>query len=133
MLSLKQLKKGISDYLNGRRDLDELEDWFSVESWNAHIWGSPALDRAVFDIEASFSKYQFEDASEEDLRQELAGTIAAFPPEDDVSDWLGSSSASDQLSVDQRPVSSDPSPALARPEPWSSVSWCFVERERLLV
>lgn len=88
MLNVKQLGAKVSDYLERRLDLEDLEDWFSVESWNVHKWGSPAVDRAVFDVEAVFSKYHFEGVSELELRHELAGTIAAFPLEDDVIDML---------------------------------------------
>lgn len=59
-------------------DLEEIEDYFSLESWNVRKWGSQADIDRVFEIEAVYSKALVEDLSDASLRKELANAIRPF-------------------------------------------------------
>ena len=78
MFNLDQLRQQIDRYLAGDLSLSELEDWFSIESWNVHQWGSAQEIDRVFSLESLFSKYHFENLGESSLRLELAMPIGPF-------------------------------------------------------
>jgi hypothetical protein len=78
MFSLDELRQKIDRYLDREISLSELEDWFSIESWNVHQWGSEEEIERVFSLESLFSKYHFEELGESGFRTELAKPIRPF-------------------------------------------------------
>ena len=78
MFSARELHSRVQACIEGRISRDEFEDWFSVESWNVHKWGSADLVDAVFAIEAAFSSRHFDRVAENQFRAELANAIRPF-------------------------------------------------------
>ena len=78
MFSLDELRRKIGRCVAGALSVSDFEDWFSIESWNVHQWGSADEIDLVFSIEALFSRHHFESLEETELRMELAKSIRPF-------------------------------------------------------
>lgn len=71
MLTIEQLSGAIRQYA----DIDEFEDWFSVESWNVCNWGDANQVAAVLAVESVLSRFHFADLPQNQLKDELASAI----------------------------------------------------------
>lgn len=72
MVAAEEIRVRLADYVLGEISLEDFEDWFVANSWNAHQSGDPDLQRLVFEIEAKLSEYSGDQIDEQVLRRGLA-------------------------------------------------------------
>jgi hypothetical protein len=71
MVSASQIREQISQFLDGRVDLNAFEDWIVRNTWNIHLSGSAAAESLAFAVEESLSEYSSGHITLHELRGEL--------------------------------------------------------------
>ena len=79
MVTENELRRQLAALINGELSLDEFEDWFTAESWNAHQDSSPAAQRLVGAIELRLDEYSNEHLSSDELNHELEALVFVEP------------------------------------------------------
>ena len=77
MLSEANLRHQIAALVNGNMSLDAFEDWFTVESWNAHKDSSPVAVELVGAVELRLDEHSSGHLSFEELSHELEALVRA--------------------------------------------------------
>ena len=75
MVSASQIREEISDFLQGRIDLDSFEDWIVQYTWNIHLSGSVAAESLTFAVEEVLSEYSGNRISKSELRRDLLAVL----------------------------------------------------------
>ncbi len=57
MLSQAQIRSQLNSLVSKKLSLDDFEDWFVVESWNAHISADPVVQALVGIIELRLAEH----------------------------------------------------------------------------
>jgi hypothetical protein len=77
MLSAEDLAQAASAYKSGSASLDQFADWFRVVS-RRKFSESPEVLHAIQEIDAAFSRLDFEGIDETEFREELDNAIRPF-------------------------------------------------------
>ncbi len=71
MISDRDLREQLLDYLLKNINLDEFEDWLVQNTWNVHKWGSKETQDLAYSIEAKLAEHSGDHINEEVLRKNL--------------------------------------------------------------
>ncbi len=71
MISDRDIREQLLEYLQGNLDLDSFEDWIVQNTWNVHQWGTKATQELAYSIEAKLAEHSGDHLSEQALRKNL--------------------------------------------------------------
>lgn len=77
MLSERQLRDRVSEYVKGVVSLADFEDWFARESWNIHKSDDLAAQRLAYSVELRLSEHSSGHLPEQELREELNQLVSS--------------------------------------------------------
>ncbi len=78
MASADQIRTQLQEYLAGSRDLDDFEDWFLANNWDAHLHSDEDVVRIVHHIEGVLLDFSSDAITEGKLREELTKIARPF-------------------------------------------------------
>ena len=93
MSSESQLRSRVAELLEGKLDLEEFEDWFLANNWNAHLYADADNVRVVHAIEGALLDFSSDAINEQLFREELASAVRPFaesaaPNESDMKPYV---------------------------------------------
>lgn len=71
MLSEKEIRDKVSDYVVGKVSLDDFEDWFAAASWNIHKNPDLSAQHLAFAVELRLAEHSSGHLPEPDMREEF--------------------------------------------------------------
>ena len=71
MVSDRDIRERLLEYLSGELSLDKFEDWIVQHTWNVHQWGSKDTQNLAYSIEAKLAEHSGDHISEKVLRKHL--------------------------------------------------------------
>jgi hypothetical protein len=78
MITLDQIRLKVGQFLGGSLALDDFEDWFLGNAWNAHLSADVGTVSVVHCIEGSLLDFAADAINEARLREELARIAIPF-------------------------------------------------------
>jgi len=78
MVNALDIRSAIGDFLAGKQDLDQFENWLVGRTWNIHKSGDLESQALAYAIELCVAEYHVDALSEQDLRLELRNIANTF-------------------------------------------------------
>jgi hypothetical protein len=124
MSSESQLRSRVAELLEGKLDLEEFEDWFLANNWNAHLYADADNVRVVHAIEGALLDFSSDAINEQLFREELASAVRPFaesaaPNESDMKPYVIAEAQDVELDFD--PIRKPVRPSLVGS--WMDVRW----------
>ena len=75
MVNAEQIRAQLAQYFAGSLALDDFEDWFLANTWNAHLLADPEVVQLVHRIEGNLLDFSSGAIGEQTLREKFAEAI----------------------------------------------------------
>ncbi len=99
MISDREIREQLLEYLLKNINLDEFEDWLVQNTWNVHKWGSKETQDLAFSIEAKLAEHSGDHINEDVLRKNLLPLVQQYVSY--IGDPQPSTSSSSEITFQQ--------------------------------
>lgn len=78
MVSERQIRDRLIQFLSGRIDLENFEDWFVENTWNIHLSADLGAQRLAYAIELRLAEHSTEHLPEKAFHDELVEIVNSY-------------------------------------------------------
>lgn len=71
MITEPEIRSQLARFLGNEMSLDQFEDWFVQQSWDAHLNSDESAQKLVYAVELRLAEHSSGHLSQQELRREL--------------------------------------------------------------